>query len=501
MKVIAIDIGTSSMKSLLYREDGKLEKTFQQEYYSTYPQEGYVEQDPESWKEALIYVLGEMGKYLKEVDTKAEALVVTSQRSSLIPMDKDGNPLRYAIMWQDKRSLPQCNRLIKKYTMEALYKKTGLRTNPYFVLPKILWLKENEPEIFAKTEKFIGVQDYVVHLMTGKYVTDHSQACRTLLMDIEKFEWDKKLLDIAGISEESLPDLVNPGTVSGNLVGEMKDLLGSESDLPVIISGGDQQNAAVALGVIKEGRAEANTGTGSFIISATDKPFFDDDCRVLCQASAIPGKWIVEAGIFNTGAIYRWFRNQFYNDVDADKAYSIMEKEAIYSDIGAGGITMIPHFHGSAAPYWNPRAKGLFFNLSLDSKRGDFTRALLEGISSELAINVRLIEKSTHDIHLVSVAGGMTKSDLFCEIQSNFFGKKVIKFSNAEASSLGAAMIAFVNLGVYENIEEAYENMSEKSYKAYKPDVNLKDIYTNLYNRKMVLYDAINFGEVYDAFD
>lgn len=501
MKVIAIDIGTSSMKSLLYKDDGKLEKTFQQEYYSTYPQEGYVEQDPESWKEALIYVLGEMGKYLKEAKTKAEALVVTSQRSSLIPMDKDGNPLRYAIMWQDKRSLPQCNDLIEKYTMEALYKKTGLRTNPYFVLPKILWLKENEPEIFDKTEKFIGVQDYVVHLMTGKYVTDHSQACRTLLMDIEKFKWDQNLLDIAGISEESLPDLVSPGSVAGNLVGEMKDLLGCESDLPVIISGGDQQNAAVALGVIKEGRAEANTGTGSFIISATDKPFFDDDCRVLCQASAIPGKWIVEAGIFNTGAIYRWFRNQFYSDVKTEESYGLMEKEAKESSIGANGITMIPHFHGSAAPYWNPRAKGLFFNLSLYNKRGDFTRALLEGISSELATNIKLIEKLINELDVISVAGGMTRSDLFCDIQANFFDKRVLKFTNAEASSLGASMIAFVSLGKYKDIEEAYQAMSDKDYQQYEPNQDYHDIYTNLYDRKMVLYDAINFGEVYDAFD
>ena len=164
------------------------------------------------------------------------------------------------------------------------------------------------------------------------------------------------------------------------------------------------------------------------------------------------------------------------------------------------GITIIPHFQGSAAPYWNPLAKGLFFNLSLDHKRGDLTRSILEGVASELTTNIRLIEKLTGDIDMVSVAGGMTRADLFCEIQSNLYNRKVIRNENAEATSLGASMIAMVTLGKYKDIFEAYENMVDQNPDIFYPDDELVSIYDKVYERKMVLYDAINFGDVYQAY-
>ncbi|MBM6684882.1 carbohydrate kinase [Faecalicatena contorta] len=497
MYIISLDIGTSGMRAVIYGTNGKKYENAYYEYHSDFPQPGYVEQDPQTWKDAAVYCLSNVAGYLKEDPL---AITVTSQRSSLIPM-KDGEPMRTAIMWQDKRTMPQCEKLIQEYTLEGLYRKTGLRTNPYFVLPKILWLKENQPDIYETAEKFIGVQDLVIHFLTGEYKTDYSQACRTLLMNIETFSWDPELLAIGGITEERLPDLMPPGSIAGGLTKEMAQKLGLKEGLPVIMAGGDQQNAAIALGVNKPGRAEANTGTGSFVISAVDKPVFDEHARVLCQASAIAGQWIMEAGIFNTGAIYRWFKEQFCQDMQTEgSVYNLMNEEAVKSGMGANGVIMIPHFEGSAAPYWNPYAKGLFFNLSLNTKRGDLIRAIMEGIAVEINADISLIEEITQPIYRVSVAGGMVNADVFCEIQANIYNKEVARYTNNEASSLGAAMIAAVTLGVYPDIEEAFLNMMEDIPHTFYPDPAEVEKGEKIIQRKYKLYNSLEKEHVYEDF-
>lgn len=500
-KIISLDIGTSSMLAALYDEKGNLVHKTAKEYHSDYFSGSIVEQDTATWLESSVDVLSRMNEYLVEQKITVAGIAVTSQRSSLIPVDQNGSALRTAIMWQDKRTIPQCDFLEAEYGLDYLYKKTGLRINPYFVLPKILWLREHQPELYRDAYKFIGVQDLVVHQLTGEFKTEATQGCRTMLMNIRKFEWDQELLEIAGIEPERLPELHAPGTIAGKLTAEFAKQTGLPPETLVIMSGGDQQNAALALGVIKKGRAEANTGTGSFVISAVDEPAFEADARILCQAAAIPGKWIMEAGIFNTGATYRWFAEQFYQDVGAaENIYEKMNEEARNAPAGSNGLVMIPHFQGSAAPFWNPRANGLFFNLSLDKTRGDFTRAIMEGVAIEIGHNLRLIQKLTGEISKISVAGGMTRADLFCEIQANTYNRQVYKYQNSEASSLGAAMLALVTLGVYGSIEEAYSQMVEANIQEFSPQEDLVKVYDKINEQKLVLYDAINIGGVYRSF-
>ena len=269
----------------------------------------------------------------------------------VIPVGSDLRSLGNAILYSDGRAGAQAEAIENAVGSDTITAITGNHFDGSMPLAKILWLKENQPEIYETAEKFIGVQDLVVHFLTGNYKTDYSQACRTLLMNIETFSWDPELLAIGGITEDRLPELVPPGSIAGELSADIAKKTGLGVGLPVIIAGGDQQNAAVALGVNKPGRAEANTGTGSFVISAVDKPVFDKEARVLCQASAIAGQWIMEAGIFNTGAVYRWFKEQFCQDLSNDSSvYNRMNEEAGRSSTGSNGVIMIPHFEGSAAP-------------------------------------------------------------------------------------------------------------------------------------------------------
>ncbi|NMC56126.1 MAG: carbohydrate kinase, partial [Eubacteriaceae bacterium] len=289
MHVIILDVGTSSMASSVYSDAGKCLFTASKEYSTEFIYPSMVEQDPLIWRNAAFEVLSKTAAFASQKDLDISAIAVTSQRASLIAVDKDGEPMRKAIMWQDKRTASECEEMEKHISMRELYLKTGLRLSPYAVLPRIIWLRENERDTFNKAYKLMGVQDFVIHSLTGQYKTDWTQAARTMLMDITKFSWDDDLLNIAHLNKDKLCELVPPGSVAGGLTEYAANQTGLKSGLPVIICGGDQQNAAVGLNVIKPGVAEANTGTGSFIIAHAEKPVFDDDCRLICSASAIKG--------------------------------------------------------------------------------------------------------------------------------------------------------------------------------------------------------------------
>jgi len=496
--IITIDVGTMSMRAIVYDIEGSSLFTSSYEYHAIFLPESQVEQDPYDWKKALEFTLGETAKFVQSKGIKISAISVTSQRASVIPVDNEGTPLYNAVTWQDKRSVGITEQLLEEISMNAIYRRTGLRANPYFSLPKMMWFKQKAPEIYKKAYKLIGVQDYVIYLLTGEFKTDWSQAARTMLMDIKTFQWDKEILNISGIDENLLCELCPTGSIAGGLQDKLAKKVGLKEGIPVIMAGGDQQNAALALNILSPGMAQANTGTGSFVIAYSDKPVFDRKCRVLCSAAAIPGKWIVEAGIFNTGAIYRWFRNQFYSGEEAN--YTYMNEEAEASPLGANGVMMIPHFEGSAAPFWNPYAKGLFFNLSLGTKRGDMVRAIFEGIAMEIADNFSLIETVSGEINTISVAGGMTKADLFNQIQSDVFYKKVVRYQSSEASSMGAAMGATVTLGIYNTYEEAFAHIVGKEDKIYEPNAENHIKYDKLRLRKHALYNALNQRRVYEKF-
>lgn len=498
--IIALDIGTSSMRAIVFGVDGILLHQTQAEYHTIFPQPSHVEQDPLTWRNTAFQTLSEAGAYLQQHGYEALAVTVTSQRASMIPMDADGNPLYNAIMWQDKRTISVCDRLYREYGMHTLYRRTGLRVNPFFVLNKIIWLRENMPEVFNKTEKFIGVQDYVIYQLTGKYVTDWTQASRTMLMDLASFNWEEELLRLAGISEGQLCNLVPPGSVAGYITKECAAHCGLKTGLPVVVSGGDQQNAAIALGVVHPGMAEANTGTGSFVLSYSGKPVFEKDCRVLCQASAVAGGWMTETAIFNTGAIYRWCREQFYPELaDREDRYHAMNRHVSSSPVGSNGVLMLPHYEGSAAPYWNPMAKGVFFNLGLGTTLPDIIRSVMEGIALEIAENLSLMRGMIGDINKVSVAGGMVRSDTFCHIQADAYNAEVLRTHNTEASALGACINACVTLGVYGNHGAALGRMLGET-EHFTPNAANHEIYQRISARRNILYNALNTGGVYEAF-
>lgn len=489
--IITVDIGTSSMRAVLYDANGRVAHVQQRENMPEYFSDGRVEQDPAVWPKILCEVLVACAACAAAADLKPLCVAVTAQRSSVIPVDASGVALHPAIMWQDRRTAALA--LALEANNPLVYGKTGLKISPVFSALKMTWLRRQRPDIWRKTYKMIGIQDWVLYLLTGRFATDHSFASRTNLFDLQTLSWDAQLLSLFEVEARMLSDLVAPGAVVGGITPAMAAATGLTAGLPVISAGGDQQCAALGLGLFSGERAVSNTGTGSYLIGHADAPAFDPGMRLACNVSAIPGAYIVEAAVLTSGAIYRWFMESIVKpDERGGLSYAAIDAEAAAVPAGANGLLLLPHFKGCGAPYWDPEAKGVFFNLSLNTSRGEMARAILEGIAVEMKGSLALVENLCGKVESVCVSGGMARSDLFNQIQSDIFDRTIVRLPNSEATSFGAWIAAAVATGLDTSYPEAFARVADvASARRYQPDARQRSVYDAQCRRSAALYQAL----------
>ena len=421
-------------------------------------------------------------------------MALTAQRSSVIPVNRDGVPLHPAIMWQDRRCAALAQAMDEHNAL--VYGRTGLKISPVFSALKMTWLRKNRPDIWQKTYKMIGIQDWVVHLLTGRFVTDQTFASLTNLLDLEKRDWDPDLLSLFEVEARMLCDLVEPGAIVGTLTMAMASATGLAAGLPVVSAGGDQQCAALGLGLFSGERAVSNTGTGSYLIGHSDRPALDEQMRLSCNVSALPGAYIVEAAVLTSGTIYRWFAESFFGgEADANDpgdVFAGVNAAAQGAPPGCNGLLLLPHFKGCGSPYWDPEAKGVFFNLTLSTTRGEMARAILEGIAVEMKESLELVENLCGTVAAVTVSGGLTRSDVFNQIQSDIFERAIIRLKNDEATSLGAWIAGAVAVGVEDSHAGAFARVSDPaSAQSYQPDPALRMIYRRQCGQSRALYQAL----------
>jgi len=492
--IIAVDIGTSSLRAVLFDGFGRVHHVSRRDSAPAFLDGGRVEQNPDTWLTLVPQVIRECGAAAQIDGLEAAALTLTAQRSSVIPVDQAGRPLRPAFMWQDTRTENLCARL--KDSHRRVYEVTGLRITPVFSAVKMTWLKENEGDVFRRTHKMAGIQDFVIHLLTGNWVTDRSLASRTNLYNLRSGDWDEEMLALFGVERRLLCDLIDPGAVAGCLSDEAAVLVDLPAGLPVVSAGGDQQCAALGLGLVGPGRMIANTGTGSYLIAASDRPAADPGMGIGCNVSAVPGSFILEAGVVTSGSIYQWFRREFYRETagQADP-YATMDAEAAASPPGAKGILLMPHFKGRGSPVWNPAARGAFLNLGPEATRGDLARAVLEGIALEIAENIETLEALSTPAAVVDVSGGMTKSPLFNQIQADCYDRIVERRDDAEATALGAWISAAVRLGLYPDFATAAGAAgADRGRSAFSPDPAAVPVYRSAAAARKRLYQGLNGG-------
>ena len=489
----ALDMGTSGCKVIFFDPFGKMVSSGFSAYSNRQIPPDRVEQDPQVWWDGLCRASKHALDGIASPE-RIKALAVTGQRASAIPVDKKGRALRPAIQTQDKRSTPQCESIRRSPGEEEIYRRTGLIIDPYFVAPKILWIKDEEPEIFAKTYKFLTVQDFIIYLLCGEFVIDFSQASRTLLFNITSKEWDFEILKALGIPLEKLPGTYPSGSIVGHLTSDAAKNTGLCEGIPVVAAGGDQPCAALGIGAVEPGIFSATTGTGTYVLAPRNQPQWDPQRRFLCSCHVLPDLWAIEAGILVTGAALPWFLKNFYDTGDEEDPYRALEELAQESPIGSRGLLFVPHFAGSASPYWNPGARGCLHGLTLGHTKGDIARSLVEGIFLEVKKNIDLLSSPGGEGLEVRVSGGVTKSQFFNQIQADIYGLP-LRRSQEETTSLGAAILAGTSIGWYGSLEETLVGMGGKDEMEVKsPHPGLHRQYQEILKRHHELYTALDLG-------
>ena len=474
--ILVVDVGTSSMRGVLFNADGQILHTLQRKYRVSYLSDSMAEQDPRDWEDALFTILRDQSLYARENGIMISALALTAQRSSILPVTRDGTPMCDAIMWLDKRNAPICGELASME--DDIFRITGARLNTVFSGSKMTWLKRNEPDLYRKSYKLMTIADYLAHLLTGQFKTDYTYGSRSLLMDIRKYQWDEEMVRLFEVEQEKLCELIPPGSVLGYTTRQIADMTGCPAGIPLISAGGDQQCAALGMGVIQGGDMEITSGTGGFLLAFADR--VPDDIRpdVICGAHAIPGKYVLESSMLSCSSLYDWCLHQFYQGVPETELYETINRDVLKSPAGANGCIALPYFQGRGTPDWNSHARGSFINLTLNTDRADMARAVLEAVALEAANNIETLERYTGRGGSYFISGGLTHSEEFNRIQASAYDRDILQSDNVEQTALGAWASTAVTTGLYRDYGEALRRAKQRDHiTAYLPRADWVSVY------------------------
>lgn len=436
--LLVFDLGTTAAKAVLFSEEGRVVGKGYCEYPTRAPSPGLSEQDPREWWKALVTSCRQAVRGGENL----AAVGLTTQRATVVPVDREGEPLHPAITWMDTRTSPSLPPLAERFPMRM-------------VAHKLVWFRDALPEVFEKAHLFLTAEAYLLRRLTGNSVSDPVNSSYSLL-DTRKLEWSWELSEAFGIPLEKLPPVKPPGTVAGELLPRTADELGLPPGLPVVVGGGDQQCSALGLGVLEPGTVKATTGTGTFVDAVVGEPlldFYEPSCRMFCLPHVVRGKWCLEAVMPGTGLIYRWFRDELSEKEKEEgkklgvDPYELLNREAEGAEPGSRGLLVVPLFSYS---------RGLFLNLSFSHTRAHLIRAILESNGYTLRLFLDLMESMGVSVSELRVDGGGARSPLWRQIQADITGKPVVLTETVEdASSLGAALLAGVSAGIYKNMEDA----------------------------------------------
>lgn len=456
MNILVIDVGTSSMRGILYNEHGEKIYCRQVRYTPVYGDGGKVVQPVKDFEDALLLIARSVGSREELFGGQIEALSITSQRSSVIPVDIDGEPLMDAIMWQDTRNREVCKKL-ERYNLEIV-ERSGAKINTVFSGGKMRWIREERADIYPEIHKMLNIPEYLLHMMTGEYVSDYSYASRTNLFNIRTRSWDEELLKIFNVKPEHLCKLVPPGSICGKISGEFSRETGLKEGTPVISAGGDQQCAAIGYGAFKEGVVSIVTGTGAFLVTTSDQIPENLSENIICNCASVNDKYIIEANVLTCSSAFDWYCNTFYDWETID--YAAINRELAKQYNTESECIVLPYFQGRSTPEWNPKATACFTNITLATKRSEILKAVLEAVFLEISNNIENLKKYT-DIHSAYISGGLTGSNIMNQMQADIYGIPLFHLEDAESASIGALMITAVTLGVYDSMESAFEGVCQ----------------------------------------
>ena len=481
MYYIGVDLGTSAVKLLLMEESGKIEKIVSREYPLYFPHPGWSEQNPKDWMKEAMAGIKEL---TSEIDrSQVAGIGCGGQMHGLVTLDAEDHVIRPAILWNDGRTGAETEYLNTVIGKDKLSQYTANIAFAGFTAPKILWMKKNEPENFAKVKKIMLPKDYLAYCMTGSFCTDLSDASGMLLLDVKNRCWSKEMLEICGITEEQLPKLYESWQVVGTLKPEIASELGLSADVKFVAGAGDNAAAAVGTGTVGDGQCNISLGTsGTVFISSKD--FGVDENNALHSFDHADGRYHLMGCMLSAASCNKWWSEEILHTKDFAK-----EQEGIVK-LGENQVFFLPYLMGERSPHNNPDARAVFFGMSMDTTREEMTQAVLEGVAFGLRDSLEVARSLGIKIERTKICGGGAKSPLWKKIIANVMNLKVDVPAVEEGPSMGGAMLAAVGCGAYPDVETIAEKFVHV-VETVEPDPELVAKYEERYQKFKKLYPTM----------
>lgn len=492
--LLGIDVSTTATKALVIDERGSVIATASDEYEFFTPRPLWAEQNPADWWRACVNVVRAV---LQKVPAREIAGIgLTGQMHGLVMLDADGKVLRPCIMWNDQRTSKQCAEITERAGgAKNLLQLIGNPVLPGFTAPKILWVRENEPEVYKRAEHILLPKDYLRYKLTGTYATEPSDASGMALLDVANRRWSEELLHTLEIPRGWLPDVYESPVVSAKISAAAAHETGLFEGTPVVGGGGDQAAQAVGTGIVQEGIVSATLGTSGVVFASSDTYRLEPNGLLHAFCHAVPNKWHLMGVMLSAAGSFRWFRDAL-GEAEKQEArnanrdvYEILTQEAARAEAGCEGLIFLPYLSGERTPYPDPEARGAFFGITLRHGKAHFTRAVLEGVSYGLRDSLELMRALGLHISEVRASGGGARSPLWRQILADVFDSEITLVNIHEGATFGAALLAGVGAGVYASVEDACaKTIRVTDSVTQDKDVRLYDDYYHVYRG---LYPAL----------
>ena len=481
MLYIGVDLGTSAVKLLLMDEKGGIKKIVSKEYELHFPHPGWSEQKPEDWYSQSMEGIKEL---ISECDkSQVAGISFGGQMHGLVVLDEDDDVIRPAILWNDGRTQKGTDYLNNKIGKDKLSEYTANIAFAGFTAPKILWMRENEPDNFNKIKKIMLPKDYLAYKLSGTFCTDYSDASGMLLLDVKNKCWSKQMMEICGVSEEQLPKLFESYEVVGTLKEDIAEELGLSKEVKIIAGAGDNAAAAVGTGTVGDGQCNISLGTsGTVFISS--KNFGVDEHNALHSFCHADGSYHLMGCMLSAASCNKWWAEEILGTKD------FAAEQAPIQKLGENHVFFLPYLMGERSPHNDPDARGVFFGMSMDTSRADMTQAVLEGVAFALRDSLEVAKSLGIKIERTKICGGGAKSPLWKQIIANVMNIKVDVLEVEEGPSLGGAMLAAVGCGVYPDVETAGKKLA-KVVDTVEPTPELAAKYEERYQKFKELYPAM----------
>ena len=467
--ILAHDLGTTGNKATLFDTAGRAVASAFESYETAYPRANWAEQDAADWRRAIFEGTRRLLAKAAVPPGAVAAVSFSGHMQGALLVDRDGAPLRPHILWADQRATAQADQIRDICGEEAIYRLTGHRASAAYTAARVLWVKDNQPDVYRRAYKVLQSKDYAAFVLTGVFATDHSDASGTQVFDLVGRRWATDVLGALGLSPDLFPDAYPSSTVVGKVTAEAASATGLLSGTPVVIGGGDGACATVGAGSVQEGDTYTYIGSSAWIALTTSQPILDPQRRTFTYAHLVPDRYFPVGTMQAGGGSYDWLERILRGDDAGTPIYQAMDAQAATVPIGARGLLFLPYLLGERSPYWYPLARAAFVGLAMPHGRAELTRAVVEGV----ALNMRLILDALRgqgvQIEAMRLIGGGAKSATWRQILADAYELPILlpKLA-AEATALGAAIAGGVGVGLFSDFSVAHRLIPTEA--AEQPD-------------------------------